>query len=63
MSSTKRRLRHHFVELTLRLIIQPTIILWLIVPWLDIFPDRHLLVGFHKLIENINQFQSYFPNG
>ncbi|SKB11460.1 transposase [Planktothrix sp. PCC 11201] len=47
----------------LRLIIQPTIILWLIAPWLDVFPDRYLLLGFHKLIQNINQFQSYFPNG
>ncbi|VXD10614.1 hypothetical protein PL8927_110068 [Planktothrix serta PCC 8927] len=27
------------------------------------FPDRYLLLGFHKLIQNINQFQSYFPNG
>jgi hypothetical protein len=47
----------------LRLIIQPTIILWLIAPWLDVFPDRYLLLGFHKLIQNINQFQSYFPDG
>ena len=46
-----------------RLIIQPTMILWLIAPWLDVFPDRYLLLGFHKLIQNINQFQSYFLNG
>jgi hypothetical protein len=47
----------------LRLIIQPTIILWLIVPWLDVFPERYLLLGFHRLIQNINQFKSYFPDG
>jgi hypothetical protein len=47
----------------LRLMIQPMIILWLIAPWLDVFPDRYLLLGFHKLIQNINQSQSYFPNG
>jgi hypothetical protein len=47
----------------LRLMIQPMIILWLIAAWLDVFPDRYLLLGFHKLIQNINQSQSYFPNG
>ena len=47
----------------LRLMIQPTIILWLIVPWLDVFPDRYLLMGFHRLIQNINQFPSIFPDG
>lgn len=31
----------------LRLIIQPMILLWLLVPWLDIFPNRYLLLGFH----------------
>lgn len=47
----------------LRLMIQPTIILWLIVPWLEVFPNRNLLVGFHKLIQNINQSQFYFLDG
>lgn len=40
----------------LRLIIQPTILLWLISPWLDIFPNRYLLLGFHDLIHAMNQF-------
>ncbi len=40
-----------------RLIIQPTILLWLIFPWLDIFPNRYLLLGFHNLIATMNQFQ------
>ena len=42
----------------LRLLIQPTILLWAIAPWLDIFPNRHLYLGFHHLITAIEQFQS-----
>lgn len=47
----------------LRLIIQPLLLLWLIVPWLDIFPNRNLLLGFHQLIGLMNQFHPYFPDG
>lgn len=47
----------------LRLIIQPFILLWLIFPWLDIFPNRYLLLGFHRIIALINQFYPYFPDG
>jgi hypothetical protein len=47
----------------LRLIIQPTILLWLISPWLDIFPNHYLWLGFHDLIQTMNQFQPYFPDG
>ena len=47
----------------LRLIIQPTILFWMIIPWLDIFPNRSLLLGFHRLIAVINQFSIYFPDG
>jgi hypothetical protein len=47
----------------LRLIIQPTILFWTIVPWLDIFPNRSLLIGFHQLIAIMNQFSFYFPDG
>ena len=39
----------------LRLLIQPTILLWLISPWLDIFPERHLSLGFHNFIAAINR--------
>ncbi|MGL5835717.1 MAG: IS701 family transposase [Waterburya sp.] len=46
-----------------RLIIQPTILFWMIVPWLDIFPNRSLLLGFHKLIAVMNQFYFFFPDG
>jgi hypothetical protein len=47
----------------LRLIIQPTILLWLISPWLDIFPNPYLLLGFHDLIHVMNQFPPYFSDG
>lgn len=41
----------------LRLIIQATILLWLISPWLDILPNHYLLLGLHELIHVMNQFQ------
>ena len=47
----------------LRLIIQPSILFWTIIPWLDIFPNRSLLLGFHQLISTMNQFYFYFPDG
>ena len=46
-----------------RLIIQPTIIFWMIVPWLEVFPNRSLLLGFHQLIAVMNQFCFSFPDG
>ncbi len=46
-----------------RLIIQPTILLWLIFPWLDIFPNRYLLLGFHHLIATMNQFPTCYLSG
>lgn len=42
-----------------RLLIQPTILLWTILPWLDIFPNSSLLLGFNKLIDAINQFKPF----
>ena len=47
----------------LRLLIQPIMSLWLIFPWLNVFPNRYLLLGFHQLINAMNQFHSYFPDG
>ena len=47
----------------LRLLIQPVMSLWLIFPWLDVFPNRYLLLGFHQLIDAMNHFRSYFPDG
>jgi hypothetical protein len=46
-----------------RLIIQPTLSLWLIFPWLEIFPNSHLLLGLHRLIHTMNQFQSFPLSG
>ena len=46
-----------------RLIIQPTILFWMIIPWLDIFPNRSLLLGFHRLIAIMNQFYFSSPDG
>jgi len=47
----------------LRLIIQPTVLFWTIIPWLDVFPNRSLLLGFHQLIATINNISAYFPDG
>ena len=46
-----------------RLIIQPTLLLWLIFPWLEVFPNSSLLLGFHHLIEVMNQFKPFFLSG
>lgn len=47
----------------IRLVIQPTFVLWLIIPWLEIFPNSSLLLGFHSLISSMNQFQLLFLSG
>ena len=46
-----------------RLLVQPTLLLWSIFPWLDVFPNSSLLLGFHELINSINQFQPFHPSG
>ena len=46
-----------------RLIIQPSILLCLILPWLEIFPNSSLLLGFHRLIITMNQFSSFSSSG
>ena len=47
----------------IRLIIQPTLLLWIIYPWLDIFPNSNLLLGFNHLIAAINQCQPFYSSG
>ncbi len=47
----------------LRLIIKPSILLWLITPWLYIFPNQKLALGFHILIEAIASYQPFFLSG
>jgi SRSO17 transposase len=46
-----------------RLIIQPSLLLWLIFPWLELFPNSSLLLGLHRLIHTMNQFQPLFLSG
>ncbi len=41
----------------------PTLLLWLIFPWLEIFPNSSLLLGLHRLIHTMNQFQPLFLSG
>jgi len=47
----------------LRLIFQPTLALWLIFPWLEVFPNSRLLLGFNHLISLINQYQPFYSSG
>jgi hypothetical protein len=46
----------------IRLLIQPLISLWLISPWLEVFPNHPLLMGFHKLIESVTQIHPHFSS-
>ena len=46
-----------------RLILQPLLLFWLIYPWLDIFPNSHLLLGFNQLIAAMNQFKPCYASG
>lgn len=47
----------------LRLIFQPILVLWLIFPWLEVFPNSKLLLGFNHLISLINQYQPFYSSG
>ncbi len=42
----------------IRLLIQPLVSLWLISPWLEVFPNRSLLMGFHKLIQSVTHLHT-----
>jgi SRSO17 transposase len=39
----------------LRLVMQPWFLFWLVVPWLDLFSNEHLLWGFQHLFSCLNQ--------
>ncbi|BAZ36925.1 transposase [Calothrix sp. NIES-4101] len=45
----------------LRLIVQPYIFWNLIQPWLAVFINKNLLLGFQKILEIMNLFQGYIP--
>jgi hypothetical protein len=47
----------------LRLITQPLLLFWSINPWMDIFPNSQLLLGFNHLIAAMNQFKPSFASG
>ena len=47
----------------LRLIAQPLLLFWLIYPWIHIFPNSNLLLGFNQLISALNQFKPYYASG
>ena len=47
----------------LRLLLQPSLLFWLIFPWLEIFPNSYLLLGLHNLINSLNQFQPLLLSG
>lgn len=47
----------------LRLIVQPLLLFWWILPWLDVFPNRHLLLGFNQLIGVMNRFKPFYSSG
>jgi hypothetical protein len=46
----------------LRLIAQPLLLLWLISPWLDVFPNSYLLLGFNQLISAMNGFKPFYSS-
>lgn len=46
----------------LRLVGQPLLLFWLIYPWLDVFPNSRLLLGFNHLIATMNQFKPYYAS-
>jgi hypothetical protein len=46
----------------IRLIFQPILLFWLILPWLNIFPNSKLLLGFNHLINSIYQYQPFYTS-
>lgn len=46
-----------------RLVIQPILLFWLIYPWLEIFPNSNLFLGFNHLIDVMNQFKPFYSSG
>ena len=47
----------------LRLIVQPLLLFLSIYPWLDIFPNSNLLLGFNQLINAMNRFKPFYSSG
>lgn len=47
----------------LRLIVQPLLLFWSIYPWIDIFTNSDLLLGFNHLISAMNGFKPFYYYG
>jgi hypothetical protein len=47
----------------LRLIVQPVLLFCLVYPWLNIFPNSNLFLGFNHLIKAMNQFKPFYASG
>jgi len=47
----------------LRLVVQPLLLFCLVSPWLDIFRNSNLLLGFNHLISAMNQFKPFYFSG
>ncbi|MBE9041126.1 IS701 family transposase [Oscillatoriales cyanobacterium LEGE 11467] len=46
----------------IRLLMRPLISLWLISPWLEVFPNYSLLMGFHRLIQSVMRLHHHFSS-
>lgn len=46
----------------LRLIVQPLLLFWLIYPWLEVFPNSNLWLGFNQLISAMNGFKPFYSS-
>ncbi len=46
----------------LRLIVQPLLLFWFIYPWVNVFPNSNLLLGFNQLISEMNQFKPFYSS-
>lgn len=47
----------------LRLIVQPLLLFWLVYPWINIFHNSDLFLGFNHLINAMNQFKPCYASG
>ena len=47
----------------LRLIVQPLLLFWWILPWIDIDPNSYLLLGLNQLISAMNRFKPFYSSG
>ena len=46
----------------IRVLMQPSLLLWAILPWFQVFPDWQFLSSLHPLLHGVNQFQYFFSS-